>query len=390
MKNIVKKYLLGTKSRQPYSENSIMQGLLNPVWSSKNYGNFAKEAYQNNVIASRCINLIAKSAASVDWTLYDNKNQIVNKHNILELLHDPNPSCGGAEFFEAFFAYKILHGDSYILAAGQGSGMELHLLRPDRVTIIPGESSVPYGYSYKIGDKETIYKVDQVTGQSNVMHLKNFHPTDDWYGLSQVEAASYSIDLHNQASIWNQSLLQNGAKPSGALILKSSQNNSGNLSEDQFERLKMQLEEKFSGSANAGKPLLLEGGLEWQEMSYSPKDMDFMETKNSAARDIALAFGIPPHLLGIKVDNTYSNMQEARFAFWEETVIPLVDKMVDALNSWLVPFFEKGLRLSYDANNISALSSKQEKMWERIQNADFMTEDEKRAAVGLPPKKAQI
>jgi HK97 family phage portal protein len=152
----------------------------------------------------------------------------------------------------------------------------------------------------------------------------------------------------------------------------------------------MQLEEKFSGSANAGKPLLLEGGLEWQEMSYSPKDMDFMETKNSAARDIALAFGIPPHLLGIKGDNTYSNMQEARFAFWEETVIPLVDKTVDALNSWLVPFFEKDLRLSYDANNISALSSKQEKMWERIQNADFMTEGEKRAAVGLPPKKAQI
>lgn len=388
MKNIIKKYLFGTKKRQLYSENSVVQGLLNPVWSGKNYSNFAKEAYQNNVIASRCINLIAKSAASVDWTLYDAKNQVINNHNILELLHHPNPSCGGAEFFEAFFAYKILHGDSYILAAGNGSNMELHLLRPDRVTIIPGESSVPYGYAYKIGDKETIYKVDQVTGKSNILHLKNFHPTDDWYGLSQVEAASYSIDLHNQASIWNQALLQNGAKPSGALILKSSQDNSGNLSEDQFERLKMQLEEKFSGSENAGRPLLLEGGLEWQEMSYSPKDMDFMETKNSAARDIALAFGVPPHLLGIKGDNTYSNMQEARFAFWEETIIPLVDKTVDALNSWLVPFFSKDFRLSYDTNNISALSSKQDKMWERIQNADFMTEDEKRTAVGLPPRKS--
>nr|MCH9754213.1 phage portal protein [Alphaproteobacteria bacterium] len=307
--------------------------------------------------------------------------------SILNLLHHPNPSCGGAEFFEAFFSYKIISGNAYILAVRNkdNSNIELHLLRPDRVSILPGKSSMPCGYSYKVDDKEFIYKVNQDTGFSDLLHLKNFNPLDDWYGLSQVEAASYSIDLHNQASVWNQALLQNGAKPSGALILKSSQNNSNHLTEEQFTRLQDQLREKFSGSANAGKPLLLEGGLEWQEMSFSPKDMDFMETKNSAARDISLAFGVPPHLLGIKGDNTYSNMQEARLAFWEETVIPLIDKTVDALNSWLVPFFGSDIRLSYDINKVSALSVKQEKIWERMQKADFITQNEKRAAVGLPP-----
>jgi len=388
MKSIIKKYFKRSNRSLNNIDRSIMQDLLNPIWSGKNYYNFAKEAYQNNVIASRCINLIAKSAATIDWILYKKcKNQVIENHPILNLLHHPNPSCGGAEFFEAFFSYKIISGNGYMLAVqnNDNSSIELHLLRPDRVSIIPGRSSIPYGYSYKVGDKEVMYKVDQDTGVGDILHLKNFNPLDDWYGLSQVEAASYSIDLHNQASVWNQALLQNGAKPSGALILKSSQSGSDYLSEEQFTRLQDQLREKFSGSVNAGKPLLLEGGLEWQEMSFSPKDMDFMETKNSSARDISLAFGVPPHLLGIKGDNTYSNMQEARLAFWEDTVIPLIDKTVDALNNWLVPFFGSDIRLSYDINKVSALSAKQEKIWERMQKSNFITQNEKRAAVGLPP-----
>jgi HK97 family phage portal protein len=194
----------------------------------------------------------------------------------------------------------------------------------------------------------------------------------------------------NQSSVWNQALLQNGARPSGALVIKPSEGAVNYLTKEQFTRLQDQLNEKFMGGINAGRPLLLEGGLEWQEMSYSPKDMDFIEAKNSAARDIALAFGVPPQLLGIKGDNTYSNMQEARFAFWEETIVPLVDRTVDALNNWLIQYFGNKFKLAYDTSNISALSSKQEKLWQRIQNAEFMTTNEKRAAVGLAPIKKAL
>jgi HK97 family phage portal protein len=146
-----------------------------------------------------------------------------------------------------------------------------------------------------------------------------------------LEAAGRLINLHDRATQWNQTLLKNGARPSGALIV------GGNnyLSQEQFDRLRQELNEKYYGSNNAGKPMLLEGGLEWKEMSISPKDMDFVESKNSAAREIALAFGVPPQLLGINGDNTYSNMQEARLALWEETLIPLLDKIADSLSNWL-------------------------------------------------------
>jgi HK97 family phage portal protein len=102
----------------------------------------------------------------------------------------------------------------------------------------------------------------------------------------------------------------------------------GQLSEDQFERLKRELEDSYQGKANAGRPLVLEGGLDWKPMSLSPKDMEHIEAKHVAAREIALAFGVPPMLLGIPGDNTYANYAEANRTFWRQTVLPLVGRMV--------------------------------------------------------------
>lgn len=129
--------------------------------------------------------------------------------------------------------------------------------------------------------------------------------------------------------------------------------------------------------------MVLEGGLEWKEMSLSPKEMDFIDMKQSAARDIALAFGVPPQLLGIPGDNTYSNLAEARLALWEQTVLPLVSQLTEALNHWLVPFYGEGVVLGYDLDKISALSPRREAMWKRVKDADFLTDEEKRALVGL-------
>jgi HK97 family phage portal protein len=355
------------------------------IWSARNYNKICEEAYRKNVIANRCINIIAQGAASVPWQLYqrNNKMEEIKHHPILKLLHRPNPMLAGAEFFENLYAYRMLSGNAYLLSVGKSKAApsELHILRPDRVQIVPSRSGLPAGYCYSISPEDKkFYPVDTISGQSQVLHLRNFHPLDDWYGLSSIEAAAYSIDQHNQAGVWNQSLLQNGARPSGAMIVSGG----SNLSDEQFDRLKNQVEERYSSAANAGRPLLLEGGLEWREMSLSPKDMDFIESKNSAARDIALAFGVPPQLLGIPGDNTYANMQEARLALWEETILPLLDHMTDALNNWLIPMFGS-YHLSYNKDEISALSMRRESIWAKLEGASFLTINEKRSAVGLSP-----
>ncbi len=118
--------------------------------------------------------------------------------------------------------------------------------------------------------------------------------------------------------------------------------------------------ENFTGSVNAGKPMILEGGLDWKEISLSPKDMDFIEGKNSAARDIALAFGVPPQLLGIPGDNTYSNLVEARTALWEQTIIPLAENTIDHISKWLAKLCGENYTLKLDKDNIPAIASKRE------------------------------
>jgi HK97 family phage portal protein len=358
------------------------------VWMRRDISKFADEGYRRNVIAHRAVSMIATAAASVPWKLNERRarsNRIIDTHPLLTLLNKPNPLQGGTELCEALYAFRLIAGNAYLHAIGPkgGAPLELHVLRPDRVQVVPGQGGIPKAYRYSIDTRGVDIAVDPITGQSRILHLKTFHPLDDWYGMSPVEAAAYSIDQHNQCGAWNQALLQNGARPSGALMVKAGEGQPGTLTETQYTRLKSQLDEQFSGAANAGRPLLLEGGLEWKEMSLSPKDMDFIGIKHSSARDIALAFGVAPQLLGIPGDNTYSNLKEARLALWEQTILPLLSSVTDALNNWLVPMFDSSLTLSLDQDAIPILAEKRDAYWERISSADFLTADEKRKLLGI-------
>ncbi len=366
-----------------------------PVWSGRSYVKFAEEAYRRNVIAYRAINLIAKGASSIALMMYEDtaqgERQEVAKHPLLRLVERPLPLMGFPAFMEAIATYRLLGGNAYVLAVGPvgEAPRELHLLRPDRVSVLAGKGSIPAGYRYKAGEEARDFPVDPISGMSRVLHIKEFHPSDDWYGLSPVEAAAYSIDQHNQAAAWNQSLLQNGARPSGALVVRTTEGGVGQLSEDQYWRIKNQMDEQFSGAANAGRPLLLEGGLDWREMSLSPKDMDFIAARSAAARDIALAFGVPPQMLGIPGDNTHSNLAEARLALWEQTILPLVSSTLSALSEWLSPMFGGRFTLSYDEDAVTALSPRRDALWARVKDAAFLSDDEKRVALGYGVSEGQ-
>jgi len=118
-------------------------------------------------------------------------------------------------------------------------------------------------------------------------------------------------------------------------------------------------------------------------MSLSPTDMDFIQARREAARDIALAFGVPPMLLGLPGDNTYANYREANQAFWRQTIIPLVRKTALGLQNWLGPWFDGPLSLSPDLEKVPALAEDRTALWQRLGQADFLSQDEKRALAGL-------
>lgn len=370
------------------SSKVFYQNLGKPIWTNRDFVHLADESYIKNVIANRCINIIAKSASTITLFLRDkNTLETVNNHEILFLLKKPNPFLNQFELFETIFSQKLIAGNCFIQAIFNKNNKfikpkELFILRPDRIQVIAGNNSLPLGYKYTIDSKEFLFPVNPIDGKCEILHIKNYHPTNDWYGLSQVEPAAYSIDQHNEAAKWNQSILQNGAKPCGALIVKND-NENNTLTDEQFSRLKEQLNSEFSGSNNAGKPLLLEGGLDWKEISLSPKEMDFLEMKYSTARDIALSFGVPSQLIGIPGDNTYSNMAEARLFLWEQTILPAIDFILNSLNNWLIPMFDSKYELYYDTNLITSLSIRKEATWNLINLSNFLTNEEKREMLNL-------
>lgn len=361
-------------------------------WMMRDYEKFAEEAYIKNVIAHRAISMISQAAASVPFKLFSTSSRkgkkMLDQHPILSLLKKPNPMQSGKEFLESLYTYLQISGNSYVLAnlgTQKNAPVELYTLRPDKISIEMSDHLVPKSYIYKVGTESFEYHVNPVSGKSQIMHVRNFHPLSDHYGLSAIEAAAYSIDQHNQAGEWNQALLQNGARPSGAIVVKNNDGGPSRLTEKQYADLKNMIDDVFSGPKNAGRPMLLEGGLDWKEMSMTPKDMDFIESKHSSARDIALALGMPPQLLGIPGDNTYSNLQEARLAFWEQTIIPMVENVVENLNNWLTTFYPEELMLTFDVDSISALAERREMLWTRVNDCKFLTLNEKRAMVGLAP-----
>lgn len=350
------------------------------AWSPRDVVSLTKTGFAGNPVGFRCVKMIAEAAAALPLVLQDAQRRY-EVHPWIALLARPNPAQGRAELLEALFAQVLLTGNGYVEAVGESQPVELHVLRSDRVQVVPGPDGWPAAYEYAVGAKKHRFVVGE--GASPICHIKAFHPQDDHYGLSPLQAAASAIDVHNAASKWSKALLDNAARPSGAIVYKGA-DGQGALSRDQYERLLDEMEANHQGARNAGRPMLLEGGLDWKPMGFSPSDMEFQKTKEAAARDIALAFGVPPMLLGIPGDATYANYAEAHRAFYRLTVLPLAAKVVAGLSQWLAGFSEEAVRFAPDLDQVPALAAERESQWARVAGAEFLTDTEKRRLLGLP------
>lgn len=336
------------------------------------YRKAVNHAFLDNPVAQRAVRIVAEGVgnAPVDSAAQD----------ALALVR---ATSAGQSLLETLAAHLLLHGNGFVQVARDASGkpVELFALRPERVSVVPGPDGWPQSYRYKLGERTLELPVEDEDGWPSLIHLKAYHPADDHYGAGCLSAAEQAVAIHNAASAWNRALLENAARPSGALVYDGGADAAG-LTSDQFDRLKAELAQAYQGGGNAGRPMLLEGGLKWQSLSLSPADMDFAELKAAAARDIALAFGVPPMLLGLPGDNTYANYREANRALWRLTLLPLAGKILSGLAEGLEPWFPR-LALAVDLDKVPALSEDREKLWKQVSEADFLEAHEKRAMLGI-------
>ena len=349
-------------------------------WTPRGYAAFARDGFSRNAVAHRCVRLIAEACAAAPLAASGDARAVEAAE---ALLRSPNPDEPGPALMEAVYGYLQVSGNAYLeLSGGRDGPLVMFALRPDRVRVLPGPKGWEDAWEYRAGALKRVFERDRASGRSPLLHLKLFNPADDHYGLSPMEAAARAVDVHNAGGVWVKALLDNSARPTGALVVTGRDGVGARLTDAQYERLKAELEDMHSGAANAGRPMLLEGGLDWKPMGHSPAEMDFIEARREAAREIAQAFGVPPMLLGLPGDNTYSNYREANLAFYRQTVLPLARKTGLALANWLRPWLGE-LTIAPDEDALPALSDERAARWRRVAEASFLSDAEKRRHLGL-------
>jgi HK97 family phage portal protein len=335
------------------------------------YARSVRRAFLDNPVAQRSVRIVAEGVGSAPLAPVDER-----------LAALVSATSAGQSLLETLAAHLLLHGNAFVQVLKDASGrpVELFALRPERMSVVAGADGWPVAFAYKLADRTMTIPLEDADGWPGLIHLKGSHPADDHYGAGCLAAAEQAVAIHNAASAWNRALLENAARPSGALVFDSA--DGAVLSADQFDRLKAELAGAYARAGNAGRPMLLEGGLKWQSMAMTPADMDFATLKAAAARDIALAFGVPPMLLGLPGDNTYANYREANRALWRLTLLPLAGKILGGIAEGVAPWFP-GAKLAVDLDRVPALAEDRERLWAQVSAADFLSSDEKRRMLNI-------
>ena len=365
-----------TANRVPSWATPWSSGMPGEGLAPRSYEAQVKAAYLTNPVAARAVRLVSESIAGAPLTASP------PGHPALALLASCGLDASGPSLLETLAAQLMLHGNAYVEVSTGPDGLPAAMfpLRPERVTVEVDSRGWPTGYLYRAGEAVTRYPAETVGDRAGLLHIRGYHPLDDHYGLGCLGAAAGAVEAHNASARWNKALLDNAARPSGALVYQPGDGST--LSPEQYERLRTEMEAGFSGAANAGRPMLLEGGLSWTAMALTPAEMDFARVRDTAAREIALAFGVPPMLLGMPGDTTYANYKEANLALWRLTLLPLSKRILEALSAHLRNWWPD-LVIAVDRDALPALSEDRARLWAQVTAAGFLTDLEKRAILGL-------
>lgn len=353
------------------------------AWTDRDSRAYTSEGYQKNVIVYRCVQVLANSAATCPVLVAINGEETPN-HPVNKLIDHPNILQGWADFVRSVIGFRKITGNSYIERTTllNGTPAELWPWAPyDMQVVIPKSktSYLPLGYVWTNGIERKTWLCDEINGQCDILHWKEFNPANQWYGMSPVRACGNSVDSMNEANTWNMRLLQNTGVPPGALITE------GNLSPEQRKQMQMMLDKKYSGPVNARKPMLLEGGVKWESYGLTPADMDWLEGKKVSAGDIAAAFGVPLQVVPLEGSQTFANYEQARLALYEDTVLPLLDDFLQELARWLSASYREQISFEIDTDSIPALSTRRAEKWKAAADANWLTVNEKREMTGYEP-----
>jgi HK97 family phage portal protein len=369
------------------SQHQLQQIAVNPnvgmpIIVDDNLKAYIKKGYQYNAMIYAIINVITRAAAAVDWNVLDSKDETVEDNWLTALIDQPNPYQGTGEFIENMLGYKLLTGNTYIHGVQDSQNISELWILPSQFTRIIA-SSQPEGDNMVLG-----YKIEGWGYQSvsipaqDMLHLKYWNP--DWssraqqlYGMSPIQASRNVMQQSNDSYTANQRAFQNmGAE--GMLTLDEG----GTVTKEQLEQLKSQFRQKATGPDNFKKILVNTAKWKWLQFGASPSDLKVLQAQKSSMRDLCNIWGLSSVLLNDPDNKTYANVKDARKSLYHEVVLPELQSFRDEFNRWIA---DTGLHLDFDTSSIDALAEDLQKKVSWLKDANWLTMNEKRAAMGYEP-----
>jgi HK97 family phage portal protein len=386
---------LFARLKQAVFPSQYLSFLYPASWSAQGKADmqsFADKGYSSNVSVFSAIKQVTTKCASIPWRLYrvtnttkfhhfkslekqsklgwqtmarkDEALEADDSHPINELLWQPNGVQSWTEFVESVIAFKHVMGNAFIYGATPKEGLNVKRIQalypwnPLKVTVEAPEFPAPVtDYLYNGRDR---------IPPENVLHLKYFNPEveTERVGLSPIEVIIQQVMQTNSYGQWNTSLVRNMGTQPGILKVKTTK-----LSKDKRKDIEAQFQSGQAGEYRAGIPIITDGDLDWLPIGFTPKDIEWVNGFKLAANQIALAFEIPPELLGDSEHKTYNSMPEAIRYFYYGKIIPEMDSLRDGLNRWLIPAWEESkgkLWLDYNLEDIEILQEERSAVVERV------------------------
>ncbi len=278
------------------------------------------------------VNRIAEAGALVPLRVLrlDGEQRVqVEQHPLETLLAHPNPTMSRFELFEATLGFLELTGNAYWFIAGDNAGRPAQIwpLRPDRMHIVPDPEHYVRGYIYEVDGKQIPLEAVEV------VHFKRWHPGNDYYGLSALEAARLAVESDRAMARWNKNTFgQDNGVPAGIVNIQDF------ISDDDFERVKREWRASYGGTQR--RTAFLRGGaVEWQSIGLSHTDLDFLQGRESHRDEILNIFGIP---VGLVSENaTEANARVAERQFIERTLWPKLVRLSQKITQQLLPFYAR-------------------------------------------------
>jgi HK97 family phage portal protein len=323
-----------------------------------------------------------------EWMIHNGFFKELPDHSLVRLLNNPNPFMSRGQMWGTVVMDRSLAGNAYILKARAGGAMngaiaELWRLRPDRVKVIPDAQKFIAGYEYRVGN-ETV----EIPAE-DIMHFKTRNPLNDYYGMPQLMSIAGRIDIDEYQKGFLRNFYQRGGVGPGSILAVKQK-----LPDEAKEEIRSRFKERFGGPNAVHEMLILDSaeatytqmGLDRGLRDALPQEIDAV----SEAR-IAMAFGIPGSILGLRIgyeSSSFANKRQDWAVFWDLTMVPLLSDLDDVLNLSLIPDYNGIDEVAFDLSDIRALNEDVDKIhdrWRKDLLAGGVSLEEFREATGLDP-----